>query len=214
MSIRIRQQCVVLFTTASIFIASPYAMAFSETRYEAAIKLLQDKSDSAAEQAASEFKDMLKAEPENPLLLAYAGASVSKLATTTIFPWKKMSYAEDGLAMLDKSLQIIHATPSSAMHGSVPVELEVKLAAANTFLSVPGFMNRAARGQKLLNDILEHKAFPATALPFRGAVWLCAAHLALTQNRHEDAKRYLNQILQNHAPQSDAANRLLQGLPS
>lgn len=38
---------------------------------------------------------------------------------------------------------------NALLHQEVPAVLEVRFAAANTFLAVPGFMNRVARGAKL-----------------------------------------------------------------
>ncbi len=208
---------VVLSSTLSTLICvTNTASAFSEPDFQTNFKkFTQAQGDTDTEQAASGFHEMLKAEPANPLLMAYTGAATTKLATTTIFPWKKMSYSEDGLAMLDKALQLasnVHAMPE--MHGKVPVVLEAKFVAANTFLAVPGFMNRGSQGQKLLNEILQHPLFASTAVDFRGAVWMRAANLAIDQKHPELAKTYLNAIIQANAPQAANANSLLKGIPS
>lgn len=191
-------------------LTSGKAMAFSESQFQVAF--LQFSSASGAEERAAEsFTALLKKEPSNSLLMAYLGAATSRLAAVASWPWKKMSYAEEGMAMLDKALQLA-AVAETEMHGTIPVAIEVKFVAANTFLAVPGFMNRGPRGAKLLSEVIEHKQFNQTALGFRGAVWIRAARLALEQKRNEDAKRYLNAVIQSGAPQVEAAKGLLKGV--
>jgi hypothetical protein len=80
-------------------------------------------------------------EPTNPVLLAYTGAATAMKANTTWLPWKKMGFAEDGLAQLDKALAML-TPPQRPVQNGTPGVLEVKFVAANTFLAVPGFMNR------------------------------------------------------------------------
>jgi hypothetical protein len=143
--------------------------------------------------AADAFEALLKAEPANPVLMAYAGASTSLKASTTLLPMKKMSYAEDGLALLDKSLALLTAAS------------DAKFVAANTFLAVPGFMNRGARGAKLLTEVLESPLFAKAPLPFKGQVWMRAAALAAKERRAQDARRYLNEVITQGAPQAEAA---------
>lgn len=58
----------------------------------------------------------------------------------------------------------------------MPAQLEVKLVAANTFLAVPGFMNRYNKGMKLLGEVLASPQLASAPLAFRQA-----AHQAATQ---------------------------------
>ena len=198
-----------LFITAAVFsFASTKAIAASEPEFQAALQQLISPTGSK-ELAAESFTALLKKEPGNPLLMAYAGSATGSLATTTSLPWKKMSYAEEGMAMLDKALQLVAASDGSAMHGATPVALEVKFTAVNTFLAVPGFMNRGPRGEKLLTEVLADKQFEHASLGFRGAVWMRAARLAIVQKRSDEAKRFLNEVIQNSAPQAAAAKALL-----
>jgi hypothetical protein len=92
------------------------------------------------------------------------------LATTTWLPWKKLSYAEDGLARLDKALALLTPTNGTALTHGVPTALSVKLVAANTFLAVPGFMNRHDRGERLLNQVLSDPLLVSAPAEFRAAV--------------------------------------------
>jgi hypothetical protein len=164
--------------------------------------------------AVEGFGALLRAEPGNPVLMAYAGAATAMQARTTWLPWKKMSYAEDGLALLDKSLALLGPAHDAVIQNGTPGALEVRFVAANTFLAVPGFMNRAARGAKLLADVLASPLFAQAPLGFQGSVWMRAAALAAQEQRNADARRYLAEVVQHNAPQADAARAQLKGLPS
>lgn len=164
---------------------------------------------SAIEPSAEAFHKLRMTEPGNPVLLAYEGAATAMRAGTTMLPWRKMSYAEDGLAMIDKSLAMLTPAHDAPLQRGVSGSLEVRYVAANTFLAVPGFMNRADRGEKLMSEILASPLF-ATAPPgFQGTVWMRAAKLAQDQKKPDDAKRYLNLVVSSNAPQSAEATRML-----
>lgn len=201
--------------TGGLFLAlSTQAMAFSDAQFQSAFQQFVQSGSGKEESIANAFNDLLKQDPTSPLVMAYAGASTTKLAATTSLPWKRMSYAEDGLAMLEKALQLAASNEAAQGHGSTPAVLEVKFVAANTFLAVPAFMNRGQRGGKLLNEVLEHKDFNKAEPGFRGSVLMRAANLANEQKRPDDAKRYLNEVLKQNAPQAEAARAMLKGLPS
>ncbi|MFZ6778999.1 hypothetical protein ACO0LD_19405 [Undibacterium sp. Ji83W] len=204
----------ILLASSLALLVSSQAMAFSEPEFKTAFQQFTQSGKGSEEAAASAFNELLKQDPASPLIMAYAGASTGRLAVTTMFPWKKMSYAEDGMAMLEKALQLAAANENAQAHGSTPVILEVKYVAASTFLAVPAFMNRGPRGVKLLNEVLEHKQFDKAEPGFRGSVLMRAASLANEQKRPEDAKRYLNEVVKQNAPQAEAAKAMLKGIPS
>ncbi len=193
------------------------ATAVSESQFQSAFnQFLQANSgdESAIDPAAKAFSALLKAEPANPVLLAYTGAATAMKATTTWLPWKKMAYAEDGLAQLDKALALLSPAHNANVQNGTPGVLEAKFVAANTFLAVPGFMNRAERGARLLNDVVSSPLLANAPLGFKGSVWLKAATQASNAKNTADAKRYLELIVRNQAPQTAQAQTLLKGLPS
>lgn len=168
----------------------------------------------AIEPATDAFIALVQREPANPVLHAYAGSATALKATTTMLPWKKLAFAEEGLAQLDKALALLgpaHTTPS---HNGVASMLEVKFVAANTFLAVPTFMNRHERGTKLLSDVVSSPLLTSAPLGFRGAVWLTAAKEANKAKNTADARRYLDLIVQQQAPQAAQAQTLLKELAS
>jgi hypothetical protein len=165
--------------------------------------------DSAIDTAVAAFEALHKAEPANPVVMAYAGASIALQARTALAPLQKMSLAEDGLARIDSALATLTSAHDAPIERGTPGSLEVRFVAANTFLAVPSFMNRAARGKKLLNEVLASPLFEKTPLPFQGSVWLRAAELAAKEQRTDDARQYLHEIVSRNAPQASRARDLL-----
>lgn len=199
---------------ASLACASAHAAP--EAAFEAAYRVFDAAAaePSAAEQAAEAFEALFKAEPGNPVLMAYLGASTAMRSQSTMLPWKKMGFAEDGLAWLDKALAMLSPAHDAPLQHGTSAALEVKFICANTFLAVPGFMNRGARGAKLLNEVLASPLLAGTPLPFRGLVWMRAAKLAQAESRPADARRWLEQVIRQGAPQADAARGQLKEIPA
>ena len=204
-----------LALAASLIGIGSATWAVPDAQFQGAFKqfLQASAGDRAAiEQAAEAFSGLLKNEPANPVLLAYAGAATAMKATTTMLPWKKMGYAEDGLSQLDKALSMLNPAHDAPVQNDTPGVLEVKYVAANTFLAVPGFMHRADRGNKLLGEVLASPLLATAPLGFRGTVWLKAADEATKAKNPGTAKRYLGLIVQSQAPQAAQAQVLLKGL--
>ncbi len=197
-----------LSTTALAVPDAPFQSAFAHF-------LKANAGDAAAiEPAAESFTALLQTEPSNPVLMAYAGAATAMKATSTWLPWKKMAFAEDGLSQLDKALAMLNPKHDAPVQHDTPGVLEVKFVAANTFLAVPGFMNRHDRGTKLLGDVLNSPLLDSAPLEFKGSVWLKAAAVAIDTKNTAEARRYLDLIVQRNAPQAAHAQSLRKGLSS
>lgn len=206
----------ITIATSLVFLGTT-AFAVPDAQFQTAFQQFIQAStgDTAAIDGAAEaFSNLLKSEPANPVLMAYTGSATAMRASTAMMPWKKMGYAEDGLAQLDKALAMLNASHDAPMQRGTPGVLEVKYVAANTFLAVPGFMNRKERGTKLLGDVLASPLFATAPLPFKGTVWLKAATEATKANNTVEAKRYLALIVEQQAPQAAKAQELLKGLSS
>lgn len=191
------------------------AQAVTEAQFAPAHELFLQAArgeSSAIDKGADAFESLLKTEPSSPVLMAYTGALTSMKATTTSLPWKKMGYAEDGMAKLDKAITLLTPAHDAAVLQGTPNSLDVRFMAANTFLAVPSFMNRGARGAKLLNEVLASPLLEKSPLGFQGAVWMRAAKLATSENRAEDARKYLQEVIAKNAPQADAAKAQLASL--
>jgi hypothetical protein len=116
--------------------------------------------------------------------------------------------------MLDKALALLTPAHDAVLQRNLPAALEVKFVAANTFLAVPGFMNRGARGTKLLGEVLASPLFATSPLAFRGDVWLASAEQALKDKRRDDARKLLDAVIKANAPQAEVARAQLKAIAS
>lgn len=151
----------------------PAAHAVPDAQFQPAQAVFLQAADgdkSAVASAADAFASLLKAEPTNPVLLAYSGAATSMKATTTWLPWKMLAHAEEGLAQIDKALALLTPAHNAPLQRGTPAVLEVKLVAANTFMAVPGFMNRKERGERLLKEVLASPLLASAPAEFQASV--------------------------------------------
>lgn len=167
---------------------------------------------SAIEPAAQAWQLQVAARPEDPLARAYLGAATTMRATTSWLPWRKIAHVEDGLAQIDKALALLAAAHDQARPGLAPVSLETRLVAANTFLALPAMFNRAARGQRLLEEMRAHPAFEGSPLSFRAQVWMAAGEEAARAGRKAEARKLLQQVVDAQGPQARRAGELIAGL--
>jgi hypothetical protein len=204
--------CSLLLATS----AAP-ALAADPAAFDAAFAAFQRANagdEGAIDAAVDKFDALSTAEPGEPVLLAYSGSATAMRARTTLLPWKKMSYAEDGLARIDKALALLTPAHDAPLHRGIPASVEVRFVAAGTFLAMPSMFNRHARGTKLLADVLASPLLGSAPLGFRGAVWLRAGIEAVADKRPDEARRWLQQVLSSGAPQAANAQAKLKELES
>lgn len=168
--------------------------------------------ESAIAEAAAQWRSLSSAHPADPVARAYAGAATSMQARTTLLPWKKMRYAEDGLALLDKALAQLTPAHDQQLINGVPASLQVRFTAASTFNALPGMFHRGERGARLMDELLKSPLLAGAPLGFRGAVWLQAADNAAQAQRPADEREWLHKLVASGAPQAAAAQARLKGL--
>lgn len=193
------------------------ACAADAPDFNAAFALFQRAAagdEGAIEGAVKQFAALAAADPSDPVLLAYEGAATALQARAALLPWKKMSFADDGLARIDKALALLQPAHDTLLHRGTPAGLETRFVAANTFLGMPSMFNRQARGRRLLDDVLQSPLLATSPLPFRGTVWLRAGVAAAEDHRSADARRWFEQVVSSGAPQAAAAQAKLKELAS
>lgn len=205
-----------LLVSLSLTLPMSAAHALDDARFQEATALLlkaQSTGEAAATQAAADrWTALAAAEPGNPVARAYAGSAVSLQATTTMLPWRKMGFAEDGLALIDKALAQLGPEHDTQRVAGTPMALLVRFTAASTFLALPGMFNRGARGEEQLRLTLEHAGFAGAPLGFKAAVWLRAGQHAAKQQRKDEARKLFERVVASQAPQAAAAQQQLKDL--
>lgn len=168
--------------------------------------------DSAVDAALAQWRALMAADPAQPVWRAYAGAATAMQARSTLLPWKKMAYADDGLALIDKALAQLGPAHDSQLVGGVPASLRVRFTAASTFNALPAMFNRGDRGARLMDGLLKSPLLAAAPLAFRGAVWLSAADDAARAQRADESRQWLQKLAASGAPQAAAAQARLKAL--
>jgi hypothetical protein len=166
----------------------------------------------AIDPAATQLLTLSGAEPANPVLRAYAGAATAMRSSTTLLPWKKLSHAEDGLALIDKALAQLTPAHDAPLYRHVPASLEVRFTAAGTFLALPSMFNRHERGLKLLDEVAKSPLMDAAPPPFKGIVWMRAGQEAVKAQRPAEAREWFHKVSASGAPQAPAAQARLKDL--
>ncbi len=168
--------------------------------------------ESAVGTALSQWSALMAAEPGNPVPRAYTGAATALQARTTLLPWKKLGFADDGLALIDKALGQLTPAHDTQLQGGVPASLLVRFTAAGTFNAMPAMFNRGDRGARLMDEVLKSPLLAASPLGFRAAVWQRAADDATKAQRPTDARQWLEKIAASGAPQAADAQARLKAL--
>ena len=143
----------------------------------------------AVRQANRLFRSLNSRYPDNPVYLAYLGASLTLKGRDAQNNLNKRQLTEDGLARIDRALDYL------AEHPDEPAvrTLDTRLVAASSFIYIPSFFNRYDRGRVLLQQILEDPGFAAMAPAFRAAAYFTSALVASGNHDDEAYRRYLTQ---------------------
>lgn len=112
------------------------------------------------EKAAEQFEKLVAESPNNPLFLAYYGSTFTIKANHAFLPWQRLKLGDKGLDMIDKALKQLTPEHETTLVRGVPLSVETRLVAINTFLEVPDvFFHRYEPGKQLLQETMASPAF-------------------------------------------------------
>ena len=193
---------------ATLMIAAPAQAAVPAPALDAAFQSFQRASASndtaTIEAVAEQFARLSAADPADP--------AIAMRANTTALPWRKLSFADEGLAQVDKALTMLNAGHDTPLHRGIAASLDTRFVAATTFLRMPAMLNRHARGARLLDEVLQSPLFAGAPVGFRAAVWMRAADEATKDKRNDEARQWLNLVAASGASQAASAQAKLKEL--
>jgi hypothetical protein len=156
--------------------------AAADVPFTAAVQIFmraQQGQESEVEPAIAAFDALARAEPRNPVYASYLGSAKALRARDALMPWNRLKYAEEGLDDLDRALAGLKPEHDQALLRGVPMSIEARLTAANTFLRLPdGIFHRRAQGRKLVAELQQHPALAGAPAGIRAAVDAAAAEAA------------------------------------
>ncbi len=151
---------------------------------------------SAARRAASLFRDLAAEDPENPVVLAYAGASAAMVGRDAASPIDQMNQTERGLDQIDLALRKLGPGHDAPRPGALPARLEALLVAASTFLEVPdAVFHRFADGRAALAAALSHPLYGHLPAPVQARFQWLSAVVARKDQRPDQERAALEKAL-------------------
>jgi tetratricopeptide (TPR) repeat protein len=147
------------------------------------------------EQAAEKFRALTEQAPDNPLYLAYYGSTFTLKARDAYLPWNKLKLGEQGLDLIDKSLKKLGPEHDRQLLRSVPLSIETRLVAVNTFLKVPDqFFHRYDRGRSLLTQTMNGEVFAASPAAIQARFYFQTAFVAQKEGKKQEEISLLRRV--------------------
>ena len=155
--------------------------------------------------------------PDNPGVLSYYGALMTKRGDMAWFPLSKMKLSNEGLDILDKSLMMAEDdTTSKAVDGRISASLEAKVIASIVFMNVPNIIfQRRHEGMELAKEIVNLPEFQNNNFGAKAKFLAKYAQELADDNKLQLAKKYAQQSLDAGATGKTAerANKALNAKP-
>jgi len=149
------------------------------------------------------------------LPLAYYGSTFAIKAGYAYLPWRKLKLGETGLDLIDKALRTLGPQHDSQLARGVPLSIETRLVAINTFFKMPDqFFHRFDRGRSLLTQTMKSEVFAASPATIQARYWFQAAFAAQKEGRTQDEIANLRRVaaLDPNSLDAPAAAKRLQEL--
>ncbi|MDO6687949.1 MULTISPECIES: hypothetical protein [unclassified Agarivorans] len=145
------------------------------------------------------YKELQKAhqqQPTDPWTLFYLGGTETFKGDDAWLPWTKMSYTEDGLARIDKALNMITEQQWQQQYRYLPQAIYMQATAAVTFTKVPDFFNYQQQGMSLFKQVLNDSRFLQSPAQATSWVFSYAIEAALDAEQPELAEQWFSQLKQ------------------
>ena len=167
--------------------AALQSLGAGESAFIDAVNTLQrarDGEDRMIAPAIAAFDALARAEPHQPVYLAYLGSAIALKGRESWAPWDKIEYTQRGLEKLDRALAALRPEHDSRTMRGISVGIETRLVAATVFLSVPDVIfHRRESARKLIAGMLSDPAFVRVPEDFRAQIRRLAQEVGLDVSR-------------------------------
>lgn len=166
-SISLTLLIAMLFAT-SLANAADYQSEAYQVAYQQYLEVSDDQGGSA-KALAKKWQKLVEQNPQDPLALAFLGASHTLMGRDAMMPWSKLSHTEKGLEEMAIAVRLLKPMHQQVMFDHLTVELQVKSTAAIIFTQVPDMFGRHEEGLYLFEEVLsqpEFKQLPAQAVTY------------------------------------------------
>ncbi|MCW8330239.1 hypothetical protein MD588_15620 [Photobacterium sp. SDRW27] len=150
-----------------------------------------------------QLESLIEREGAKPVTLAYLGSAETLKGRDAWMPWTAMKYVEQGLAKIDKGLNLLAANPiplqeQQVLQG-VPESYLTQAISASTYTLLPDMFNRFERGYDIYLSLLAQPEF--SQAPFAATAWIYgyAIEAAIRAEDLPQAKTWLAVMERNDA---------------
>jgi tetratricopeptide (TPR) repeat protein len=140
----------------------------------------EKENDDASERAAALFNNILKMDPNHTETMVYYGSLLTLKGRDAFFPWKKMSYVEDGCDLMDKAVKL------------EPENVSLRIRRAMNNINLPDMFERERYYLEDFQFIRNHPAFSNFNPGLKQQILFNSAR-AFEKNRQPDKSRELYQ---------------------
>lgn len=163
-------------------------------------------SESDNEAATEQFRRLSETDSGNPLYLAYYGSAFTVKARDAWLPWKKLKLGEQGLDLIDKALKRLTPEHDQLALRKVPVSIETRLVAINTFFHLPDrYFHRYESAKALLAETMKSPAFAQSPPQIQARFYTQTALVAQKEGRKADEAAQLKRALELDPQSPDMA---------
>ncbi|PWI32492.1 hypothetical protein DI392_15695 [Vibrio albus] len=174
-----------------------------------------DGDESKTEAAYDTLTALIEQEGARPLTLVYQGSAETLLGRDAWMPWNKMKYVEQGLAKIEKGLNLISTDslplPEQERVLGLPEYQLSRAMAATTYTQLPDMFNHFDPGYDLYLQLLEEPEF--LQQPFAASAWVYryAIEAAVKAEDRQQAQKWLTLMeeKQRNNPETVAARQFI-----
>lgn len=141
------------------------------------------------------FQKLVKDHPDNPLFMAYLGATETLIARDKWTPWTRIKFLDSGLDHIDKALAMLIPEHDQQTERTSPISMETRLVAITTFVQVPSFSNRLQDAKDLFAESVVQDVFFESPPEVRQRIYLQGANIAQAEDNADDELKYLKKAL-------------------
>ncbi|WP_407333506.1 hypothetical protein [Enterovibrio sp. 27052020O] len=148
----------------------------------------------AGERVLSAVDSLLRQYPEDALLTAYYGSTLSVKARDSWLPWNKQKYSTLGMASLNKSLELLSNDSFSKPYYGLNEGIYIQSIAAITFANTPEYLHQKERGYNMLKNMMASEQLKY--YPFGPQAWIHigAVKAALDMNEPQLAQSWAKEM--------------------
>jgi len=92
---------------------------------------------------------------DDPFVMVIKGSTLTLQGRDAWMPWNKMSYVEQGMDLIRKAVRALKPSDKEKTFQGIPLDIQVKRTAADTYLSLPEMFNARSQGMEWAQEVAQ-----------------------------------------------------------